>query len=241
LLVKTIIQQEMLQQDELQGKAVVVIDVLRASSSMVTALANGAKAVMPAPDVQSACQLREKSNNSLLAGERNGCKIPGFELGNSPLEYTKDRLKGKTLIMITTNGTRALLAAQQAEQILAASFLNSTAAAKMLLALELDVVLLCAGTKGRFSLEDFAAAGMLATALLELGARVRLKDETLAAAALYEKYSGQLETMLCKAEHGHDLAINGFSRDLSFCAQKDIFDAVPRKQEDGSFASGKYN
>ncbi|MGH7482532.1 MAG: 2-phosphosulfolactate phosphatase, partial [Longimicrobiales bacterium] len=147
---------------DVNGAAVAVIDVLRATSTIVEALANGAKAVLPVATPEEATSLLQRldSEDVLRCGERRGARIEGFDLGNSPQEFTADRVGGKLLAMTTTNGTPALLAAAGARRVVVASFLNLRAVTDAL-AGEERVVLLCAGREGSFALEDGLCAGTL--------------------------------------------------------------------------------
>jgi 2-phosphosulfolactate phosphatase len=154
---------------DLRDTACVVFDVLRATSTFVTALHNGAKAVIPVAEISEALALRQKQPGVLLGGERDGVKIRAdqtgggdFDLGNSPREYTPEKVRGKTIISTTTNGTRALRACAGAQTVLAASFLNLTATAKFIRQLQpAQILLVCAGTRENLADEDVLAAGAL--------------------------------------------------------------------------------
>ncbi|MGH7311943.1 MAG: 2-phosphosulfolactate phosphatase, partial [Candidatus Rokuibacteriota bacterium] len=146
-----------------QARTVLVVDVLRASTTMIAALANGCAGVVPAPDADTARRLAGglARGTCLLAGERRGEPIPGFDLGNSPLEFVAERVAGKTIVLSTSNGTRALLAARGAAAIGVAALVNLWAAAGWAVAGGRDVTVACAGERGRVSLEDLVAAGLL--------------------------------------------------------------------------------
>src|SRR5215218_2643824 len=151
---------------EVQGRAVFVIDILRATTTMCAALDHGAKAIIPVASTEEALRLAQTigSADVLLAGEKDCIRIPGFHLGNSPLEMTETAVRGKTLIVTTTNGTKALLAAQGAAAVYAAAAANLTLAAERAReALERDgeVLIICAGRDGAFSLDDAYCAGRL--------------------------------------------------------------------------------
>ncbi len=153
----------------------VVFDVLRATSTFVTALHHGAKAVIPVAEISEALALRQKQPDILLGGERDGVRIRAdqtggidFDLGNSPREYTPEKVRGKTIVSTTTNGTRALRACTGAQTVLAASFLNLTATARFIRRLQpAQIVLVCAGTRENIATEDVLAAGALAEILLD--------------------------------------------------------------------------
>jgi 2-phosphosulfolactate phosphatase len=162
---------------DLQNATCVVFDVLRATSTFVTALHHGAKAVIPVAEISEALVLRQKQPDLLLGGERNGVRIRAaqtggvdFDLGNSPREYTPEKVHGKTIVSTTTNGTRALSAGAGAQSVLAASFLNLTATAKFIQKLQpIQIVLVCAGTRENVATEDVLAAGALAQMLIGWG------------------------------------------------------------------------
>ncbi|OAT80363.1 2-phosphosulfolactate phosphatase [Desulfotomaculum copahuensis] len=189
--------------EELAGRTAVVFDVLRATSTIVTALANGCRAVVPVVDVDEAGRVAERlgqdaadgleSHGVLLAGERDGAKLPGFPHGNSPLEFGPEVIAGKTLVLTTTNGTRAIHGAAPAAAIYAGSLLNARAAAAAALAAGRDVTLVCAGTRERFSLEDTAAAGFVLMELLALaGAAAAGQAEQAAGGEAVAGAAGQM-------------------------------------------------
>lgn len=156
----------------LKGKAAVVFDVLRATSTIVTALANGCRTVIPVEEIAEAIEiaraLKEPAENILLGGERGGERVPGFPHGNSPLEYTQEVVTGKVLVLTTTNGTRAIRrAARDASVLFTGSLLNARAVAHELWRLQVDAALVCAGTNGHFSLEDALAAGVVIKEILQ--------------------------------------------------------------------------
>ncbi len=145
------------------GKTTVVIDVLRASSTIVTALQNGAKEVIPVASVEFAVKISGGmfGGQTLIGGERNTKKIEGFALGNSPLEYTPDIVSGKSIIIYTTNGSRAIVKAKFSEHLFVASFHNLSAVANQLLHIGNDIEILCSGRSNAFSMEDTICAGRL--------------------------------------------------------------------------------
>jgi 2-phosphosulfolactate phosphatase len=171
---------------DLRDTACVVFDVLRATSTIVTALHHGAKAVIPVAEISEALALRQKQPGVLLGGERDGVKIRAnqtgggdFDLGNSPREYTPEKVRGKTIVSTTTNGTRALRACAGAQTVLAASFLNLTATAKFIRRLQpVELLLVCAGTRENMADEDVLAAGALCELLSD---HVGISDASLAA------------------------------------------------------------
>jgi 2-phosphosulfolactate phosphatase len=220
---------------------VVVIDVLRATSTMVEALANGARAIVPVATVDDAARIAQNigRDSVLLCGERRALPIEGFDLGNAPPEFEAERVSGKSLVMTTTNGTRALLAVAErrgagdgeASQILVGSFLNLSAIIRRLN--EADgaapaAALVCAGREGRFALEDAVCAGAVVRGVEVAAGAVELNDGALAARALARRHLDDLEGMLVATAAGRHLTEVGRGEDLSFCATLDRTDVIPR-------------
>ena len=217
---------------DVQGGTVVVVDVLRATSTIVEALAAGARAVYPTVGSEEALKLASSlgREDTLLCGERKGLKIEGFDLGNSPLEFTPERVDGKRLVMSTTNGTRAFHAAGQADRIVAASLLNLGAAAGAV-AGEEDLVVLCAGREDRFSLDDAVCAGLI----LEhaLGGREgapELDDGARAALSLARDVTPDW-AFLRSVAAGRALIDIGLAGDVEHCAHRDLHVIVPEMQD----------
>lgn len=212
-----------------RGRQVVVIDVLRASSTIVTALAAGAAAVRPVSEVDEArrlaAELRTRGGRVLLAGERQAETVAGFDRGNSPLEFRSASLEGYEVVLTTSNGTRALIQAREGSRILVGSLLNGSAVVADLLSYRLPVTLLCAGTLGAFSYDDFLTGGFLAARLAEAGAR--LDDRARAAADAYAARSADLTEAFLASGHGQRLVAKGLFEDVRFCAQVDQFALVP--------------
>ena len=150
-------------EDDVKGRTVIVIDVLRASSTIATALNNWARAVVPVADTGSATKIASNLDPSsyVLGGERGGNKIQGFHLGNSPLEYTQGTIDGRTVIFTTTNGTVAISRARRAEHLVIGSFLNAERVVEFARQAGLDVTIICAGWRNRVALEDTLCAGLL--------------------------------------------------------------------------------
>lgn len=216
--------------DELLHKTVIVIDVLRATSCIVTALAHGCDGIVPVETVTQAVNMHEKDD--LLGGERLCKKISGFDLGNSPLEYTRADLAGKKIILTTTNGTRAIQKSHRAQHILCGSFLNARACAETAIRLQRDVVLICAGTRDRFSLEDSLCAGRIVEEIFQmLPDRPACNDFAVAMHAAYSQLSDRLEQTLFMSENGLKLTKLGYGDDVSFCAQINRYETVPAMQD----------
>jgi 2-phosphosulfolactate phosphatase len=215
------------QSSQTKDNIAVVIDVLRASSVICTAFHNGAKSVIPVETLNEAFKLC--SENRLLAGERHGFKPEGFDLGNSPLEYKPEIIKGKDIVLTTTNGTRAIKNSREATEIIIASFLNIDAVCNYLLAQPLDVCIVCAGTENRFSLDDALCAGNIVSILRAKSTSVSLTDSAFAHKTLYESMSLNLHQALQDGcLHYSYLGANGFASDIDFCLQKNRFDIIPK-------------
>ncbi len=218
----------------LNDRTVVVIDVLRATSTMVEALANGAKNIFAVATTDEAVKIAQNigRDQTLLAGERNCVRIEGFDLGNSPLEMTEAKVGGRQLIMTTTNGTGALAAAASARRVLVASLLNVDAVARELAEGDQEITLLCAGREKRFALEDAICAGTLALRLYKkVGQRRNWSDAALAAAQLARRYLPSAERTLRRVAAGRQLLELGFAADVAFCAQLDLHDIVPKYRD----------
>jgi 2-phosphosulfolactate phosphatase len=219
---------------EVQGRTVFVIDILRATTTMCAALHAGARALIPVASAEEALRLAQNlaSEDVLLAGERRAVRIPGFHLGNSPLEMTETAVKGKTLVMTTTNGTRALLACQGAAAVYPACAGNlSLAAEKAREAMESGrrPLIVCAGRESAFSLDDAYAAGRLvAAAMGDSRARRGLSDATIAALDLVRRYGEQWERPLRRSRAGRELVRLGFGDDIAAAARVDAYAVLPQ-------------
>jgi 2-phosphosulfolactate phosphatase len=216
--------------EELAGYAAVVIDVLRATTTILTALANGADTVVPVLAPEEAFQVVQDNPNRqfILGGERQSLLIPGFHLSNSPLEYTASRVSGRPILFTTTNGTRAIRRAAGADLVYLASFLNAPAIAKELTARGKPVAICCAGHHDQFSLEDTACAGAIIEFMGGPGANLELNDLGVVAREIYRRYEGRLSELLLLSEHGRNLASLGLQDDLLFCAQLGTTTLLPR-------------
>jgi 2-phosphosulfolactate phosphatase len=216
---------------DLGGATAVVVDVLRATSTLTTALSRGARAVYPSASTEDALRLAQSlgREDTLLCGERKGLRIEGYDLGNSPTEYTPEVVEGKRLIMNTTNGTRALLAAEDADAVLAMSFLNVGAVAAAVRDAE-RVVVVCAGREGAFALEDAVCAGLLLRRLREEGEELAAGDGARAALELAGAFE-PTEAFLASTLAGKALVEAGLGDDLAWCAGLDTLDLVPALKE----------
>ncbi|HUR96067.1 MAG TPA: 2-phosphosulfolactate phosphatase [Gemmatimonadales bacterium] len=222
---------------EVQGRTVFVIDILRATTTMCAALHHGAKAIIPAASTEEALRLAQTigSDDVLLAGEKACVRIPGFHLGNSPLEMTEIAVRGKTLIVTTTNGTKALLAAQGAGAVYAACAANLAVAeekAREAVDREGGVMIVCAGRDGAFSLDDAYCAGRLAAATLgSRKPRRGLNDAAIASLDLVRRYGDRWERPLTYSRAGRELIRLGFRDDVLDAARPDAYPVLAHFHE----------
>lgn len=216
---------------DLGPRAVVVIDALRATSTIVEALANGARVVYPSAGIDDAVRIAQAMgrDNALLCGERRCLPIEGFDLGNSPREMTSERVEDRSLIMTTTNGTAALLVGAAGRQTLVASFLNLSAVADALVEDGGPVTIICAGREKRFALEDAICAGALVRAIqARSSVQYENSDAALAADMLADVRARSLESVLRATAAGRQLDEAGLGEDVAYCAQVDLHAIVPR-------------
>lgn len=214
---------------EVRDKIVVVIDVLRSSSTMITALANGAKAIVPSATLGDAGRiaLNLDAKVYLLGGEKGGVKIDGYHLGNSPLEYTTETVKGRTIIMHTTNGTVAIIRAKGAKQLTIGSFLNAQTIANFLLEAGQDVLLICGGNKNHVSVEDTLCAGLIIDAVKSQYKKIALGDGAFIAHSLYSREKNHLAQTISHSVHAQLLKSLGFEEDVPYCTQINSHDILP--------------
>lgn len=223
------------EENSLKEKIAVVIDVLRASTSIITALQNGAKEVIPVAEVETAMKIASNlfAGQSMLCGERNGKLIDGFDLDNSPESYVPEIVTGKSLVFCTTNGSRALVKARHAKSLLVAGFVNVSMVKEFIFRPENEessVAIVCAGKDGHLSLEDTLCAGLVIDRLMndkKPKAAFQLTDTALAAQVLYERFRGNELAALTESEHGRYLASIGNAGDIPACAKIDGIQALP--------------
>lgn len=214
---------------ECENPIFVVVDVLRATSTIVTAFMHGCKSIVPVAEVEEAFQLANgRMAGALIGGERGGLAVEGFDLGNSPQEYTSTRVRGQTIILTTTNGSRAFRSLPEDTMGLVASFLNMGAATRYCLGQGRDVVFIPSGREGGFSLEDTACAGAIVEMIRkQLRDTTHITDAALASEILYDHFRGKLVEMFQSSVHGRYLMEIGVKADLEYCAQIDVTDVVP--------------
>ncbi len=241
----------------------VVIDVLRFTTAAACALSRGARALIPHATVDEARAAARTLPSALLAGERHALKPDGFDLGNSPLEFTRDAVEGRDIVWTTTNGTRAITLALAVvaprppspapatphpsppratpRDLLLASYVNLSAVVSLLereFGEGATVAVVCSGREGGFALEDSACAGRLVRRLhAAWGDELTMNDGARASACIDEAYGEDLARLFRDAQHGRFLRDHGFSADLQACAQVDAVDVVPRWR-DGRFVAG---
>ena len=220
---------ELIHLHEVTGKLVVVVDIFRATSTMVAALANGITEILPFADLES-CRTMQ-NQGYLIAGERDGLTAPGFELGNSPVAFLEGKYAGKKLAMTTTNGTLALEKSKGAEEILIGAFPNLQATASYIQSQHLDVLIHCAGWKGRFNLEDAMYAGALAKLLED--SHPSGDDGILAMKSLYAAHGTNLPKFLAQASHAKRLQNHGIEKDIEFCLSVDVYSQVMGLDQEG--------
>lgn len=212
---------------DLSETIAVVIDVFRATSSICYGLANGAEAIIPVAEVEECLAYRDRG--FLLAAERDGKVVEGFDFGNSPFSYTAERVKGKTVVLTTTNGTRAIQQCQQAKHIVIGAFGNIDVLADWLGARQEDVLCVCSGWKNHVNLEDTAFAGALVSRLENEG--TELDDAAMLAQRLYDAGKDDLAAFLGNASHTKRMQRLDVGRDIEFCLQENTSPAVPHYQD----------
>lgn len=215
------------------NRVAIIIDVLRASSVIVSALANGVKAVITTSETNEALSEFDRlgHENCILGGERGSNKIDGFHYGNSPLVYANNSIKDKILILTTTNGTKAIHRCHTASEIYICSILNCSFVAASLAQQKRDIVIICAGTNNAFSLEDAFCAGMLVF-YLEQHISLNLGDFEIALKAMYAHYHGNIAQFLENSSSYKMLTKNGHEEDVNFCLQKNLYSILAKKVND---------
>jgi len=208
----------------MRGRVVLVVDVLRATTTLTTAFANGLRSATPVLTIEDAFAARRAQPNALLAGEREGQRPPGFDLGNSPREFAAERVRGRALLFTTTNGTRLMKAASSARRAYLGCFANLDAACRRLDAHEEDALIACAGTDHAFTLEDALFAG---ACVARLEGRYALSDAAIACRILWEASRERLVEALASGKHGRRLLALGFGEDIAFCARENTTAVVP--------------
>jgi 2-phosphosulfolactate phosphatase len=223
---------EQVEKNSLQNASVVVIDVLRASSTIVAAMENGAERIIPIADVETASRLVRPSerDKKLLAGERKCLPVPGFDLSNSPGEFTPARVRGKTIVLTTSNGTRAIAAAAKAGRIVICALTNLHAVASALRG-EPELVVLCCGSEGSIAAEDLLCGGMLLKSLEPAASPESFSDAARVARVVAEQFGSNAEAFVRSSDHGRKLVALGFESDVVFCSRVGASSSVPEVRE----------
>jgi 2-phosphosulfolactate phosphatase len=212
----------------LSGRVALAVDVLRATTASVAACDAGCRRVVPVPDAEAAEAMAARDGtDTVLAGERGGEALAGFHLGNSPAEFTADRVGGRTVVLTTTNGTAAMLAASRAAAAGLAALTNVTAAARWALEQDRDVSILCAGDNGAFSLEDTVCAGLLVGRLADASPGAVLSEGAQAALGLGRHYGTRLDRLAEDSSWARRLLRLGRAADVTWCLRTDVSLVVP--------------
>ena len=216
-------------EEDIKGRTVIVIDVLRASSTIATALSNGARSVIAVPDMAQAGKIASNLDQSsyLLGGERGAEKIEGYHLGNSPLEYTPEVVKGRTIILNTSNGTAAIASAPSADHLVVGCLLNAKRVVEFVRKAGLDVAIICAGSRNRVSLEDTLCAGLMLHRLWEGEEPGLVSDTAHIAFTQYGNDQHHLQNALRRCNHAQWLASKGFAEDVDYCLRIDALPVLP--------------
>lgn len=222
-----------LSEDDVKDRTVVVIDVLRACSTIATALNNGARSVVPVADMAQAGKIASNLDQQsyLLGGERDGENIEGYHLGNSPLEYSEKRVSGRTIILNTTNGTVAIAGARAADHLLIGTFLNAGRVVDFVREAGKDVTIICAGWRNRVSLEDTLCAGLMLYRIWDGKEPAAVSDTAHIAFTQYAHDRGDLNQALNRCNHAQWLTRRGYGDDVEYCFQLDALPVLPYYRE----------
>lgn len=228
MTIDVVISADDIKNDVIKGKTVIVIDMLRATSVITTAVANGCSKVIPVLTIEEAVDIAQDNKDEyILGGERKALKIEGFDCSNSPLEYTKDVVKNKTIVITTSNGTRAIKGCEDAKNILIGAMINAKAVAKKAMELNNDVVLVNAGTYGQFSMDDFICSGYMIDCMISMSDyKIGLSDIATTAHYIYEN-NKDIIGFVKNASHYKRIMDLKLYDDLDYCCKKDVIDVVP--------------
>ncbi|BCZ43974.1 putative 2-phosphosulfolactate phosphatase [Clostridium gelidum] len=230
--VDIIISADDITESKIENKIAVVIDMFRATSVIVTALSNGCKEVIPYLTIEETLEHAKELNREdyILGGERRAVKIDGFDLSNSPLEYTESVIKNKTVLMTTTNGTRTLTKSTSAKRVLIAAMINAKAVAKELININEDVVIINAGTNGNFSMDDYICSGYIINEMLKADKDLELTDIAKTANIIYEGNT-DIISYVKEATHYSVMKSLELDEDIEYCIKKSITDIVPEYKD----------
>ncbi len=205
----------------------VVVDVLRATTSIVVAFQNGCRSILPVASREEALGARARVPAAVLAGEEGGRRIPDFDLGNSPREFTRDAVGGRDVILTTSNGTKTLRAVGGGRTVAIGAFRNRAAVGDWLVSRGADSLIVCSGYEGGFSLEDAVCAGSIVDRASRLATRLVLGDGARACQVLWERFGADLDRLLPETGWGDRMLALGFGPDIEVCAQVDVTAVVP--------------
>lgn len=222
-----IISADDIREEKVKGKSVVVIDMLRATSVITTAINNGCTGVIPVLTVDKAFKIANRDRSKyILGGERKALKIDGFDCSNSPLEYKRSIVESKTLVMTTSNGTRAINGSIAAKDILIGALINARYVANKLIELNNDIVIVNAGTDGQFSMDDFICSGYIIDCITKEKKDIEVTDIAKTANYVYRE-NKDIVSFIRYASHYKRIKELNLDKDLEYCCKKDIIDIVP--------------
>lgn len=226
--VDIIISADDISKSKIENKVVVVIDMFRATSVIVTALNNGCREVIPYLTIEETLEHANKLRREeyVLGGERRAVKIEGFDLSNSPLEYSSEKVENKIILMTTTNGTRTLTKSSTAKRVLIGAMINAKTVAERLIQINEDVVIINAGTNGNFSMDDYICSGYIINEMLKKDENLVLTDIAKTANMIYEAHEDIL-SYVKKASHYSVMKALNLDEDIEYCIQKSIVKEVP--------------
>jgi 2-phosphosulfolactate phosphatase len=210
----------------------VVIDVLRATTSIVVAFQHGCRSILPVASAAEARSARAASPDAVLAGEEGGLRVPGFDLGNSPREFTREAVSGRDVILTTSNGTKSLRAIAGGRMVAIGAFRNRAATADWLVGRGADGLIVCSGYEGGFSLEDAVCAGAVVDRAAQLATGLVLGDGARACQALWQRFGSDLVRLFRETDWGRRMLALGFEADLAVCAELDATDVAPLMKGD---------
>ncbi|KOY87063.1 2-phosphosulfolactate phosphatase [bacterium 336/3] len=217
---------ELLHLYQLENTIVVVNDILRATSCMVTALVHGVASIVPIRELEDCLKMREKGY--LIAAERDGKMVEGFDLGNSPFSYMEQAVKGKKIALTTTNGTQAIKLSEKADEILVGAFLNKQSVIDYLKETQKDVLIVCSGWKGKVNLEDTLFAGAVVDGLSDIFEISN--DSALISKVLYRDSKPKMLETVLQCSHVQRLKKLGIEKDIEFCLTENLYNVLPKMQ-----------
>ena len=212
---------------DLSDTVCIVLDIFRATTSIVTAIGNGCSRIIPVLSVEEGRTLVSQMGQGLLAGERQSIKIDGFHFGNSPFEFSQEKVQDQTIVMTTTNGTIAIKATAQAYATLIGAVINGTALCRQAMEYNKDIIIVCAGTDGLFSLEDALCAGLLVQLMSEQDAAITMTDGAQGALLMYKATGTSMVDVAMHSRNGKRLYDIGREQDVEYCFKQDISAVVP--------------